>query len=233
MRSGVLVLLLLMAVPLALALALLSPGPPRSLLAGEVRDGDGPISGARVRCKGSPQFTHSDDAGRFFLPHTGPRLTAWKEGYFIAGSRSPLLRLQPLPRDDNEDYAWVDPTPDRGDEQRCGNCHRQLWREWSGGGHARSATGKHFRNLYDGSDWHGHKAGWSLLDEHPDGAGVCSSCHAPTVRDDDPALFDLRQVSGVSARGIHCDYCHKVAGPGEGQLGLAHGALLSASSATA
>ncbi len=91
----------------------------------------------------------------------------------------------------------------------------------------RSAAGKHFLNLYDGSDWHGRPgAGWGLLDEKPDGAGVCSSCHAPTVRDDDPALFDLRRVSGVDAHGVHCDYCHKITGLGEGQIGLSHGRFL-------
>jgi len=31
----------------------------------------------------------------------------------------------------------------------------QIYREWSASAHARSATGKHFLNLYDGSDWDG------------------------------------------------------------------------------
>jgi hypothetical protein len=122
------------------------------------------------------------------------------------------LHLERLPTEDNERYAWIDPTPDRGDDQRCGNCHEQIHDEWKRSGHSRSATGRQFRDLYA-----------DLLDEHPNGAGVCASCHAPTVRDDDPALFDLRQVKGVDALGVHCDYCHKVAGPGEGKLGLTHG----------
>jgi hypothetical protein len=221
MKPSWLVLLLLAA--LGLALGLLSRRPPPPLLAGQVRDVDGPVAAARVRYKGTAQSTHTDHAGRFVLPRSSNRVTAWKEGYFIAGGRSPLLHLEPLPHDDHEHYAWVDPTPHPGDEQRCGNCHRQTWREWSVGGHARSATSKHFRNLYDGSDWHGAQAGWSLLAEYPDGAGVCSSCHAPTVRDDDPALFDLRKAGGVDALGVHCDYCHKVAGAGDGPVGLAHG----------
>src|SRR5262249_9193495 len=50
---------------------------------------------------------------------------------------------------------------------------------------------------------------WNLLEQHPDGAGVCASCHAPTLRS--PQLdFDLRTVTGVAARGVHCDYCHKI-----------------------
>jgi hypothetical protein len=220
MRILPLVLLLVSLAALALALPVRRPPP---LRAGEVRDARGPVAGALVRCKGTLRVARTDDAGRFVLPAGSGRLTAWKEGYFIAGGRSLSLRLQSLPRDDNPDYEWIDPTPRREDEQRCGNCHAQVWREWSTSGHSRTATGKHFRNLYDGSDWHGQRAGWGLLDEHPDGAGVCSSCHAPTVRDDDPALLDLRQVRGVASLGVHCDYCHKVSGPGDGQLGLAHG----------
>src|SRR5262249_55033579 len=97
-------------------------------------------------------------------------------------------------------------------------------REWSAGGHARSATGHHFRSLYDGTSWEGKaNVGWGLLTQHPDGAGVCSSCHAPALRDDDPALLDLRRVSGVAARGVHCDFCHKVAGFGGDMSGLSHG----------
>ena len=180
-----------------------------------------------VRCTAFSTLT--DAHGRFLLPDVpGTRLTAWKSGYFIAGSRPtarPDLRLTTLARDDDETYSWVDPTPLPGSEH-CGNCHAAIHQEWAQSGHARSATGKHFRNLYDGSDWHGQKAGWSLLDEHPDGAGVCSSCHAPTVRDGDPALFDLRKVQGVDVHGVHCDYCHKVAGLGEGQIGLGHGRFL-------
>ncbi len=217
-----LVATLLVVLPFALGLLLLSGHGPPAPLVGQVRDERGPVAGAIVRYRGCSLSTSSDDSGRFVLPRRRGRLTAAKEGYFIAGGRSPLLRLQRLPHEDDEEYAWVDPTPEPGDEQRCGNCHRHIWREWSAGGHARAATGKHFRNLYDGSDWHGGKAGWSLLDEYPAGSGVCSSCHAPTVRDE-PALSDLRQARGVAAHGVHCDFCHKIAGPGEGQPGLAHG----------
>jgi hypothetical protein len=238
-RPAIFPLFLLLAV---LAVALfrpLSPPPPFSApVYGIVRDNDGPVAGARVRFKGAADSTLTDADGRFRLSPVADapgspgmcRLTAWKDGYLIAGLRltgRPILRLTPLPREDHDGYEWVDPAPLAGDEQRCGNCHAQIYREWAGGGHARSATGRHFRNLYDGSDWHGRPgAGWGLLDEKPDGAGVCSSCHAPTVRDDDPALFDLRRVRGGDAGGVHCDYCHKVAGIGAGQIGLAHGRFL-------
>lgn len=195
-----------------LALALLLPAP--AAPSGLVIDEHGPVRGAVVRLDGSAVSTRTDASGRFRLPPSSRRFTAWKEGYFIAGSRSPFLRLEPLPSHDNEEYAWVDPRPDASD-QACGNCHAQIHDEWSRGGHARSATGRAFRDLYA-----------DLLAEHPNGSGVCASCHAPGVREDDPALFDLRRVKGVDALGVHCDYCHKVAGPSEdreAKLGLTHG----------
>ena len=37
-------------------------------------------------------------------------------------------------------------------------------------------AGRDFRNLYEPD------VGWSLLRQRPDGADVCSSCHAPTTR---------------------------------------------------
>jgi hypothetical protein len=82
---------------------------------------------------------------------------------------------------------------------------------------------QHFRNLFDGSDWQGRlNRGWSLLADHPDGAGVCTACHGPTVSFTEPAYFDLRQVEGVAAQGVHCDYCHKISGTA-GEFGVTHG----------
>src|SRR5207249_5009167 len=61
------------------------------------------------------------------------------------------------------------------------------------------------------------------LDQHPDGAGVCTACHAPTIAVGDPARYDLSKVRGVDAHGVHCDYCHKVSGDGGGRIGYTHG----------
>jgi hypothetical protein len=205
---------------------------PERAVVGRVEDDAGPVAGARVRFKGDAHCTLTDRDGRFRLPQRagGPnRVTAWKDGYFIAGApadRLPLsLRLTRLPASDYEDYAWIDPTPHSGHRLNCGNCHGEIYREWSASGHARSATGRHFVNLYDGSDWHGKTgAGWNLLADHPDGAGVCTACHAPSLSSfNDPAYSDLRQVRGVAARGVHCDYCHKIADAPTERLGQTHG----------
>jgi hypothetical protein len=194
-----------------------------------VRDEHGPVAGARVRFQGDARSVQTDAQGRFRLPpSTGARVVAWKEGYLIAGAavdRLPVvLTLTHLPTRDCEDYRWIDPSPDPGRALNCANCHAAIYDEWLGSGHARSATGRRFRNLYEGTDWNGKKGvGWNLLADHPDGAGVCTACHAPSLAVGDPAYFDLREVKGVAARGVHCDYCHKIADAPTTNLGLTHG----------
>jgi hypothetical protein len=198
-------------------------------LHGTVRD-DGPVVGARVRLKGTPICRVTDNDGSFRLPNPGPdtcRVTAAREGYFIAGTAAgarPLsLTLTRLPQEDNEEYHWASSAPGAG-RHDCGNCHEEIYREWSASAHARSATGKHFLNLYDGSAWDGKPdTGWSLLRDNPNGAGVCNSCHAPTMRFGGDSYFDIRNAKGVAAEGVHCDYCHKVQGIGDGEIGVSHG----------
>jgi hypothetical protein len=165
--------------------------------------------GATVRVKGTAHATIADAFGRFTLP-AGERLTASLPGFFIrgaAGRDGVRFRLSPLPAEDHEGYEWAAPA-------ECATCHQRTHDEWAGGAHARSATGAGFRRQYE-----------RLLEEKPDGAGVCTSCHAPGLRDDDPAFFDLRRVSGPLS-GVHCDYCHKVSGLNDGDIGLTHGRFL-------
>jgi hypothetical protein len=197
---------------------------------GRVFGPTGPLAGARVRLQATDTVATTDVRGRFRLPHADPahRVTAWKDGFLIAGMRPdafPLaLRLSPLPEEDHPEYRWIDPAPDPAQVHNCGNCHAEIYREWSVSGHARSVTGPYFRNLYEGTDAHGRPGvSWGLLEQYPGGAGVCSSCHAPAIADDDPAYLDLRRVEGAALKGVHCDYCHKVAGPGGGTIGLTHG----------
>lgn len=215
--------MLLLAGLAGLALAVL-PASKETHLQGSVLNADKPIAGARVRLKGTAIRTQTDDRGRFYLPRRSlaQRLTAWKEGYFIGSAQqslSPVLRLKRLPTEDNSEYEWVDPAPNVTEIVNCANCHPAIFREWSDSGHARSVTGQRFRNLYEGTDWHGNaNVGWGLLTQYPDGAGVCASCHAPAASE-----YDLRQVQGVAAHGVHCDYCHKIESVAEGTIGLAHG----------
>jgi hypothetical protein len=158
----------------------------------------------------------------------GRRVTAAREGYFIAGAavedspRSILLRR--LPITDNEEYEWVNPAPDPAGRHNCANCHAEIYREWAASAHSRSATGQHLLNLYEGSDWQGRPGvGWGLLRDRPDGSGVCNACHVPTMPLAGEDYFDLRKARGVAAHGVHCDYCHKVHEVGDGTIGLTHG----------
>ncbi len=184
---------------------------------GVVSDGRAPLPGARVHYQGLPDPVRSTDrTGRFTLPEMPGtrRVTASKPGYTIGAApvgRHPLwVTLTPLPQADNEDYAWIDPRPDAGQPNNCGNCHSDIYREWSSSGHASAAHNRRLLNLYDGTDWQGRPgAGWNLLAEHPLGAGVCATCHAPTFRDPSVA-YDLRKASAVAGHGVHCDYCHKI-----------------------
>ncbi len=200
-------------------------------VSGEVSDDRGPIDGATVRIKGSSKSVMTDSAGRFHLSNehssTG-RITASKQGYLIGSASaesSPLaIRLTPLPTEDCEEYTWVDPQPHPEHGHNCGNCHAEIFHEWAGSGHARSVSNRRFQNLYTGQDWRGRpNVSWSLLDEHPNGAGVCSACHAPALAFSNPAYYDLSKAQGLSAQGIHCDYCHKVADVANDQIGLTHG----------
>jgi hypothetical protein len=198
---------------------------------GTVLDSGGkPVAGARVRFKATSQHASTDARGRFTLKGNGQRITAWSLGHFIGGAsvqdHSLMLRLRPLPTEDSTDYAWVDPTPDARDAHRCGNCHATIHQEWAASAHGQAASNKRFLNLYDGSDWQGRPGrGWNLLKEHPNGSAVCAACHAPTVPADHAAYEDFRKLEGVHARGIHCDFCHKIAQAqvSTERLGLEHG----------
>ncbi len=195
-----------------------------------VRDAQGPVAKARVRVQGETPAVLTDDRGRFQLPFPkskASRVTAWKEGYAIGFAPFDKLHLPipltRLPVKDNEDYVWIDPDPHPHHKDNCGNCHGEIHQEWSRSAHGHAASNRRFRNLFDGTDWHGKPSrAWSLKDEHPLGTGVCASCHAPTYQD--PTLaYDLAKVSGVAAKGVHCDYCHKIVDAPTEKLGTRFG----------
>jgi hypothetical protein len=219
---------LLLVLALLGTLGIRAVSEPVQVVRGRVVDENGPVKDAVIRLKGTRFATRSDARGGFELEAKSQRITAWKDGYFIAGAPAGPgrieLKLRPLPREDHAGYQWVDPQPDSAHVHNCGNCHGEIFQEWRGSAHGRSGTNRRFLNLYDGSDWHGRAArGWNLLKEHPDGATVCAACHAPSVPFEHPGYDDFRKLDGVHARGVHCDYCHKIADTSTDRLGLEHG----------
>jgi hypothetical protein len=177
-----------------------------------------PVAGATVRYQGAALATHTDACGRFDLRAVGKapaRITAARSGYAIAftnvADRPWRLELVPLPAADNDDYQWLDPTPDPGRPANCGNCHAAIHREWSQSAHARSATNPRVHAVFA-----------AVHRDRPDDTGVCAKCHAPTMRD--PAIeYDLRTVTGIDVHGVHCDYCHKVVDAPTDKLGTRFG----------
>jgi hypothetical protein len=196
-----------------------------------------PVANARVRVKGTTTFTTTDATGQFRLNHQSlpgqskeRTITASADGFFISScklSTAPLhIDLRPLPSNDNEAYEWVAPTPDDQSPDNCGNCHGEIFDQWSSGSHSGSATDFHFLDLYAGTARHDAAPDaqtWSLLRDRPEGAGVCASCHAPAAPLDQLAIGDIRDIEGIASQGVHCDFCHKVASVSTKTVGITHG----------
>jgi hypothetical protein len=161
------------------------------------------------------------------------RVVASLPGHYISGvawraGQPVTLTLRPHPTEDSEEYAWVDPGADPAAPENCANCHTETYRQWSASGHARSASNRHFLDVFAGTDWHGNAdVGWNFAADHPDARPVCVACHVPTIAADDPAAEQPSRAKGVAREGIHCDFCHKIAGTSIAQspafLGVQHG----------
>jgi hypothetical protein len=185
---------------------------------GIVYDKSRPVAGASVRFQGASDSVLTDRCGRFEPPpnlRNARRITAWRNGYGIgsapAGQNPLAIQLLPLPSEDNDDYQWLDPAPDPRRPLNCGNCHAEIYREWTGSGHGRAATNPRFLAQFN-----------QLAADRSDDIGVCSKCHAPTLRD--PTLdYDLRKIEGVDRHGVHCDFCHKIVEAPTDKLGTRFG----------
>ncbi len=196
---------------------------------GTVTDENGSVARAAVGWQGKRLRVTTDAAGRFRLPWVpaSRRLIATKADYCIASvgssQRTVALRLEHMPTEDNRDYRWIDPQPNPAEANNCANCHDEIYREWQGSAHAKSATNPKFLSLYAGSDGQAPvQKTWNARHEHPDGAAVCATCHVPTLTS--PTLeYDVREAKGVAKSGIHCDYCHKIADAPTDKLGRRFG----------
>lgn len=198
-------------------------------MTGIIVDVKGPVAKASVGWQGQRERVLTGADGRFRLASSAKsqRLIASKTGYRIAwalAADKPLtLRLEPLPSKDNSEYEWIDPHADPAKPNNCANCHGEIYREWKDSAHARSATNPKFLHLFAGADGKAPaQQKWNARAEHPDGAAVCATCHAPTLKST-TLEYDIRKAEGVAKSGIHCDYCHKVADAPAEKLGTRFG----------
>jgi hypothetical protein len=168
-------------------------------------------------------------------------VSAWKDLYYCAKQESvkpPARDLELVLRlyqtSDNPDYVWVLPTG----ENSCYSCKPGVTQVWlDNDAHGKSATNIRFLTMYYGTDVNGnqspptrivHTRDYGRLPLAPDlsqpyygpgykldfldTAGNCGACHIPSAAIADPYGVDPKQVSGVDLFGVHCDFCHKIAG---------------------
>jgi len=189
-----------------------------------------PLPGARLVVQGTGRrYAASGRRPSWLRAGAGVRLTGWAQGHYISSATvGPAgrvgIRLRRLPAEDNPDYHWVHPGPNPADELACANCHVAIYRQWSASAHSRSAVNPRFLSLFYGTDWYGAESvGWHFAADQPESKAVCATCHLPTVTALEPAAEDPRAARGVDREGVHCDFCHKVAGVAVEAVGLAHG----------
>jgi hypothetical protein len=89
------------------------------------------------------------------------------------------------------------------DPERCSNCHREIYDEWSHSMHANAWEDKWYQPDY------------ILAHQETDGATdlLCGACHAPiAARTGLLPPADGSKFDATSRRGISCDFCHTVTG---------------------
>ena len=146
-----------------------------------------------------------------------------------------LLTLERYQTNDNPGYTWIAPVgPGSCSSCKSGGVAR-VWLESDQ--HARSATNPRFLTMYNGTDVLGNQSppiryrcsrdygcvplapdptrpyygpGYKL--DFPTTTGNCAACHTPGAAVDRPYGTDPTAVQGADLFGIHCDFCHKIAG---------------------
>ena len=187
---------------------------PPDVVAGIVRDAEGPVAGATVRVQLTENKTITAADGSFTLSHLAVgvpvSITAWAEGYYIGGtSATPglepvIITLKPYYTTDNLDYEWFSFQGVEGSAS-CAPCHT-AYHEWRADAHSQSAVNPRFLTMYEGTDVHGNQSpltrytdgvpqppdptqpyyGPGYRIDYPDRAGNCAACHTPLASSLDP-----------------------------------------------
>jgi hypothetical protein len=149
---------------------------PPDAVTGLVLDDGNPVEGAVVRIQATARSTVTDADGRFTIEgvYEGVRLSAWSDGYFIAGGdQHPpgdevTIDLSPIPEGDNPDYEWLSALERKGvgEGQPCVECHHNPGTQpfslpvdqWLEDAHSQSATNPRFLTMYAGTDLTGNES---------------------------------------------------------------------------
>jgi len=186
-----------------------------------LQDGS-PVGGATVRIQATTNSTTSSPDGSFSLDGltggTPVTVSAWKDKYYCAKvetvtppASNITLTLRLYQTNDNPSYPWIPPTG----ANSCYSCKPGVTQIWlDNDAHGRSGKNPRFFSLYNGSDITGTTVitpGYKL--DFPGTAGNCATCHAPGAAVDAPFTTDMNSLASIDRDfGVHCDFCHKVAG---------------------
>ena len=196
------------------------PATIHGLVVGE--DGQ-PISGATVRIQATENSTTTAEDGTFTLMNLteGQAVTvsAWKDLYYCAKAEDVIppatdirLQLDLYQTDDNPDHPWMPPISDDPTVMTCGFCKPDVTAIWLKNAHAGAGTNPRFFSMYNGTDITGAvRVAPGYIDDFPNTAGVCATCHAPGAAIDAPYTTDMNELDGADVYGVHCDLCHKTA----------------------
>jgi len=187
---------------------------PSGVVAGVVRDAEGPVAGATVRVALTTNHSQSAADGAFTLRDVAATealsITAWSPGYYVGyadgtpGTAPITITLKPHYTGDNLQYGWFEFDGIEGSAS-CAPCHTAN-AEWEADAHGQSAVNPRFLTMYEGTDVHGNKSpssydasgrpappdltqpyygpGYRL--DYRDRAGNCAACHTPLADNLEP-----------------------------------------------
>lgn len=191
-----------------------------------IHDGDAPIPGALATVPGEAKTLESDSQGRVMLDpkSLGKIIAIAARGYFIerfpVSGPENIVQLKRV-EGDNPEYDWVHSSKGEGN---CAGCHQEIHKQWQSGAHGNGLSNSRFLKMYkSGGNPQKESKNWSLWHDFPEGRQVCASCHAPSLKPLEDGLEDITSVDPARIRGIECDFCHKVSGLRDREIGLSHG----------
>ncbi|HKD82606.1 MAG TPA: carboxypeptidase-like regulatory domain-containing protein [Candidatus Angelobacter sp.] len=187
---------------------------------GQVLSSGQPIKQAVVRIQGRDTSVLSDEKGNFTLslashPAGSVYVSAGHEGFYnnrvLWKPGAPvIIDLTPLPDQDNSSYDWQEPKPNSAQADNCGNCHTEIFRQWSHDAHGEAASNPIMMTMYTGADAQGHPNQGPGYRRDWNDFGNCSTCHAPTAAFANEMMANMQQLEPKQQEGVLCDFCHKI-----------------------